>query len=87
MVGYGTFAAYNTFFGLYLRGLGVNTGALYERLHGRGMFLAAAVICIVSILGLLLIMPRDPTLMKSGQARLEQFRIRAALDKPFRKQV
>jgi PPP family 3-phenylpropionic acid transporter len=28
MVGYGTFAAYNTFFGLYLRSLGVSTGAI-----------------------------------------------------------
>jgi len=35
-------------------------GVLYEQLHGRGMFFAAAVICAAAILGLFVLIPRDP---------------------------
>jgi PPP family 3-phenylpropionic acid transporter len=35
-------------------------GALYERLHGSTMYFVAAAICATSILGLILLIPRDP---------------------------
>ena len=51
---------YGTSFGLGTWASNNLFGALYEWLHGSGMFLAAAALCIVSILGLLLLIPRNP---------------------------
>lgn len=51
---------YGTSFGLGTWASNNLFGALYERLHGSGMFLVAAALCLVSILGLSLLIPRDP---------------------------
>jgi PPP family 3-phenylpropionic acid transporter len=51
---------YGTCFGL---GSWISTnfyGTLYERLHGSTMYFIAAAICAASILGLILLLPRDP---------------------------
>ena len=51
---------YGTSFGL---GTWVSTnlfGALYEHIHGSGMFLVGAALCTASILGLILLIPRNP---------------------------
>jgi oligosaccharide:H+ symporter len=47
--GLGTWASTNLF------------GALYERLHGSTTYLVAAAICAASILGLILLIPRNPS--------------------------
>jgi len=59
----GQTAFYGTTFGLGSWAGSNLFGVLYERLHGSGMFLAAAVLCSASILGLLLLIPRNPTRM------------------------
>lgn len=51
---------YGTSFGLGTWASNNLFGILYERLHGSGMFLVAAALCAISILGLLLLIPRDP---------------------------
>lgn len=59
--GLGTWASTNLF------------GALYERLHGSGIFLVAAVLCAASLLGLLLLMPRHPAPVSSEISQRKEY--------------